>query len=150
MFPYIIDVALTAWLSSKIVKRYDYYDDIEKEQNKRRKILLLALLLLLWVLFYALRGSINGDSVVYRANYKNIYKNNFSLQYCLEKYRDPLYQVLTYFCSTISKGNWVFGCIVTGIFMYAPVIYTLAKNSEDFNLSCLLYILSLNAFFGFN
>ena len=36
MFPYFIDVALTAWISSAIVNRYDY-NGIAQYQNRRKK-----------------------------------------------------------------------------------------------------------------
>ena len=149
MFPYLIDVALTAWISSSIVNRYDY-NGIERFQNKKKKRLLLLSILLIWVFLFTFRGITGTDAGVYRDGYLNIQRSNLSLSYCLETQRDKLYQILIYFCSKASNGSWVFCCFITSLFIYIPIIVLIDKKSDDFNLSCVLYILSLNAFFGYN
>ncbi len=149
MFPYIIDVALTAWISSSIVDRYNY-NGIAQYQNRRKKIMLLVLILFIWVLFFAFRGTTSGDISGYRGNYKAIFLENKSLEQCLEKNRDKLYQILIYFCSMVFHGNWLPYAIIAGFLMYVPIFFVIAKKSEDINLSCLVFLLSLNAFYGFN
>lgn len=149
MFPYIIDVALTAWVSSAIVNRYDY-NGIAQYQNRRKKIMLLGLILFVWVLLFAFRGTTGGDASVYRYGYKHVFLNQLSLSDCFNEYRDKLYQVLVYFCGRFSQGSWVFMCFVTGILIYTPIIIVIAKKSDDYNMSCLLFIFLMCAYFPFN
>ena len=93
LFPYIIDVALTAWISSAIVNRYDY-NGIAQYQNRRKKIMLLGLILFIWVLLFAFRGKTGSDTAGYYGGYKTIYNDSLSLDFLLNNYRDKLYKVV--------------------------------------------------------
>ena len=149
MFPYLIDVALTAWISSAILDRYDA-NGIEQFQNERKRKMLLGLILLVWVLLYAFRGWTGSDTIVYWGNYKNITNHNQVLNDLLNTYRDKLFQVVSFYCSKLSNGSWLFFCLVSGILTYAPILHVILKRSPDVNFSCLLYILTLSSFYGFN
>lgn len=146
---YIIDVFISGFLSMFVIREFDE-KGIETQQSKRRKIICLGLILLTWVLIYALRGTTGTDAGGYRTSYLSMYNNNIPLSQLLEKYRDKLYQILIYYCAALSKGSWVFGCFTMGIITYFPILYFMSKKSEDINLSILLFIMTLEAFFGFN
>lgn len=149
MFPYLIDVALTAWISSAILNQYDA-NGIEQFQNERKRKMLLGLILLLWVLLYAFRGWTGSDSIVYWGNYKNISNHNLLLNDLFNSYRDKLFQVVSFYCSKLSNGSWLFFCLVLGFLTYTPIAHIILKKSPDVNFSCLLYIFTLSSFFAFN
>ena len=149
MFPYFIDVALTAWISSAILNQYDA-NGIEQFQNKRKKKMLLILILLVWVLMYAFRGWTGSDSIVYWGNYKNISNHNLLLNDIFNTYRDKLFQIVSFYCSKLSNGSWLFFCLVLGLLTYGPIVRVILKKSPDVNFSCLLYIFTLSSFFAFN
>ena len=149
MFPYFIDVALTAWISSAIVNRYDY-NGIAQYQNRRKKIMLLGLILFVWVMLFAFRGKTGSDTGGYYSGYKNIYDNSLSLDFLFNYYRDKLYQVVAWILSNTFRGSWFWGSFFVGVIIYFPVLYVIGKKSIDVNFSCLIYLSTLAAFFCFN
>ena len=114
MFPYFIDVALTAWISSAIVNRYDY-NGIAQYQNRRKKIMLLGLILFVWVMLFAFRGKTGSDTGGYYSGYKNIYDNSLSLDFLFNYYRDKLYQVVAWILSNTFRGSWFWGSFFVGV-----------------------------------
>ena len=149
MVIYIVDVLVTGFLSKFDIKEFDD-NGIETYQSKRKRFICLSLILLLWVCLFAFRGTTGGDTGVYRAGYKNIFRNGLSLQDCFEQYRDKLYIAIAYYCAQISGGSWLFACFVFGFLVYTPIIVLISKKSEEINLSCILYLCTLQCFFAFN
>lgn len=149
MFPYLVDAALTAWISSAILNKYDA-NGIEQFQNKRKRKMLLVLLLLLWAFLYAFRGWTGSDTVVYWSNFKSISNHDLLLSDLLETYRDKLFQVVSFYCSKLFGGSWLWFCIITGLLTYIPIVRVIGKESPDVNMSALLYVFTLSAFYGFN
>ena len=142
LFPYIIDVALTAWISSAIVNRYDY-NGIAQYQNRRKKIMLLGLILFIWVMLFAFRGNTGSDTGGYYTGFKRIYQDSLSLEFLLNNNRDKLYQVIVWILSNAFHGSWFWGSFFIGIIVYFPLLYVIGKKSIDVNFSCFIYLSTL-------
>lgn len=146
---YILDVFITGFLSMFVVKELDE-NGIETHQSKRRKVICLGLILLTWVLIFSLRGVTGGDSSTYRNFYRDAYKLKTPFDELYDKQRDKFIPILVYVCANLFDGSWIAYCVITGLICYIPIVILIGKKSVDINTSCILYLLSLSALYGYN
>ncbi len=146
---YIINAILTALISKGLYTYTDEYG-VETQWSRNNKKTRLFFILLFWGGLYALRGITGSDAIGYRSGYLSIQSSGLTLNDLFAVYRDKLYQVLTYTISTISDGSWIAMCAATGVLIYVPILKIIREKSEDIQLSLLLFLFSLDAYFGYN
>ncbi len=146
---YLVNVALTAILSSFIHREYDE-KGIQTYQSKRTKNICLFLIFVLWILIYAFRGVTGADSAVYRGQYKSLFTGKITVAESGATLRSTLFAFILNECAALSGGSWIFFCFVSGILVYFPIFLLISKKSEDINFSFLIYIFTLSFYFGFN
>lgn len=146
---YLVNIAVTAVLSSLIHREYDE-KGIETYQSKRTKRICLFLIFVLWVSIYAFRGVTGADSAVYRSQYKSLFTHKTTVAESGATLRSTVFAFVLNECAVLSNGSWIFFCFISGVLVYYPILLLVSRKSEDINFSCLIYIFSLSFYFGFN
>lgn len=121
-----------------------------RTQVNGKKFMGAFFILLSWVLVYSLRGSVGSDTLLYRSSYESIGWFGQSLDEFVGQQRDILFSYIQYFSYKIFDGSWSGFLSVSALLTYVPVIAVLAKRSSYFLTSVLLFIFTLNFYFGFN
>ena len=110
----------------------------------------LFFVLLIWTALYSIKGLTGTDSFNYYFTNKYIYNTNISFrEYALVK-RDLLYHIIEWGLSRIFHGYWIPICAIYALLLYIPILYVIKKESIDIFTSCLIYIFSMNFYYGFN
>lgn len=149
MVIYIINAIFAGLVTTGL---YTYCDEngFEEYWSIRKKKNALTILFIVLVTLYALRGVTGTDSGSYYLGYINAYRNGLSIFDLFESYRDKLYQMLVYTVGRLTHGNWIAMCTTVGIIIYFPILKLIREKSVDVQLSVLVFLMSLDAYFGYN
>jgi len=120
----------------------------DRETRPSIKILFATFAFASMITVFTIRWGVGTDFYTYIDIY-NV-TNSHSLAQILQYEKEVGFHLLTWLCNMIYPGNITFYNFIIGCLAYIPVIYALRKESEQFTLSIVLYIL-LNLYtFAFN
>ena len=94
--------------------------------------------LIVYVFFFAVRWNVGTDFANYYHRYNLIGVSNYK---DIIGIRDWGFYLLTWFLYRVAPGNYIFYGAVIGILIYLPVLFTYRKFSNNFILTCSLYVM---------
>lgn len=137
---YILNVILTLIICSWV----------DTQRGERDRIIGLAILLTVWTSIYALRNNVGSDWSAYYKSYTSTIPFSGSLNSFMMIQRDQLFALLEYLTYYLSNGNWIVFQYLTAVITYLPVLLVIYKKADKTLVPCILYILAMYFYSGFN
>lgn len=145
---YLINIILSGILA--LIAQYSY-----KERKKYSiYILCICAILVSWIFLYVFRDiTVGSDTWNYIYSFDEMTINSKEIGDYLGG-NDKLFYLVEYICNTITGGNWYFFTFIISLITYVPILIVIIENSRNtgnsFTIPILMYIFTLQCYFGYN
>lgn len=147
MTVYVLNVIISGLLCIPLISKETNEINVSRVPKHAGVFLLL---LLWWTFLFSFRYKVGSDSWALNAAYHYLSQGSVPFDYWMAIHRDFIFTALEYLCAVTWGFNRLSFYILVALLIYIPVLITIRNESSSPVFSLILFILTLQIYYGYN